>query len=338
MAPRTSRGPLTGLAAAVAAGLVCVGAGVGWLLNAAAQPATTRASDPVTAVPVTTQPYADARPVALTLLRGAEQKVLSRTGGTVTASSCSVGVPLASGSAPFAIDGRRALALHTATPWWRPLTPGVRGADVEALHAELGRLGQPVTGDTITGTTTAALDAVGRAAGIDGVTLDSLVWLPDAASAPTTCPALGSAVAAGEPLATLAPGLTGAHVGNLPADAAPGPRVVVVDGERFALTERLDLRAEDLPRLLAAPSFTALAADPAATLPANAVLAEPVEALVVPAAAIGEVSGDRSCVVGDAGAVPVRVVGSQLGRTFVVVDGAAPKTVSVDPQRPRRCT
>lgn len=331
------------LAPVVAVALIATGMGIGWAITVFSTPATLLEPAPVTMAPVRSQQFADPRSVELDLTRAPDQHLLTQRPGMLTASDCRVGSPIVSGSATIAVDGRPLLDLHLTTPLWRSLSVGIRGADAEAVNNELSRLGRPASGNTVTTTTMRHLNELRAAAGLPTSTTISpadIVWLPTPTAVPASCTAIGTTLAPGDQLAGLPAALSAARW-TPPADAVPGVRIAIVDGERLALAEDGTLADAELTVLMQTPSYRGLAADreqAQSGLPARVELAEPIEVSLLPAAAIGQVNGQDACIVTPDGNSKVRIVGSELGRTFVTTEGPAPTEVSIDPEKVRSCT
>jgi hypothetical protein len=76
----------------------------------------------------------------------------------------------------------------------------------------------------------------------------------------------------------------------------------------------------------------------ATTLSAAFVLAAPITVSVVPPAALYALDGEHGCVTSGDEPLAVRIVGSELGQSFVVFDAAdPPRTVDLSPRRGASC-
>ncbi|MFF3027203.1 hypothetical protein [Microbacterium sp. NPDC057944] len=330
----------------IAAALVCVGAAAGVLVATMPLPSSLEKPVGIDAVPVSERPFSDERSIGVTVDYGPTRAFIAPRGGIVTGASCMKGADIVSGTSPFHLDGAPVIALATALPLWRDISVGMTGPDVGALRDELSRLGLGIDpGDRFTAATLAAYRALitaagGSAKGVDGVSLSSIAWLPSTSIPASGCPvALGSQVGQGGVLADLPSLVLGAHVTPLPDELAPGARTVRIDDQDFSIDEDGDFAASDLDRLAATPSYSAArAVSESEKVKGTLRLAEAVTVFAVPPRAVVE-SGDVFCVIDDGGAVPVTVLASQLGMTFVrpVAAGVSLTEVDLDPSSKTTC-
>jgi hypothetical protein len=333
-----------GLAVALGAG-----AAAGVALSAPSAPAVLGEPAAITAVPVTTRQYDDARTVAVTVTTGAAQQVLSPVAGRVTSSSCSPGATLASGQTILTVDGTAIVALATAVAPWRDLDVRDRGTDAQALNDELRRLGYPAPeGDRATTGTVAAfrqlVAAIGGTMPPAGVVPQSTIaWLPAPELVVDQCGApAGSWIEVGQTIASSVVPVVGARVTDLPADAAPGDRVLKLGDVQVAVAA--DGSVADAPGLVAIATSAAYRrtttdASAPAQLNATWVLAQPLSAWVVPPGAIFGLQGSRGCVASGGAVHAVQVVGSELGQSFVVPEdeGTALDEVDAAPDDSATC-
>jgi hypothetical protein len=314
-----------------------------------AQPFATAEARPAsaqTSATVVQQEFTDQQDVVLTVDAGPAASLLVPVPGRVTALRCTPGGEIVSGSAPLDLDGVPHLALSTSVPWWRDLARGDRGTDVDALHAELTRLGHDVTadGDRVGAATVAAVRALVTAAGGtpgtgSGVALTQMIWLPQASAPVASCAlSLGDQVGAGQVLAQVAPTLSGARIAVLPSLLAPGAHVVTVDGQDLAVDDQGVVAPEALAVLARSAAVTAaLAGD--GTVAASLRLTAPVQVTVVPPQAVTTTDGRTGCVQADGKPVAVSIVGSQLGQTYVVLaDGATASEVALAAPEEAACS
>jgi peptidoglycan hydrolase-like protein with peptidoglycan-binding domain len=331
------------VAVAATAGL---GAGIAALVLSPVSPQVLSTPDAITAVSVGSQPFDDARAVTVTFALGGKTALTSPDDGRITAFDCTAGGTLMSGEGALAIDGRPVLTLATRIPLWRDLAEKDTGDDVRALQQELARLGEPVVEDGVLGRET--LDALERRFGalgdrsdLDGVSATRILWIPAPTVAVDDCSVgTGATVTAGDPVADLSSGITAASA-ELPLDRVPGDRVLVVDGERLPLGA--DGAVTDPTALATLTSSTSLREAVAAegtSFTASLELDEPVDIAVVPPSAVVSIHGVSACVVADGTALPVTVVGSQLGQTLVQFHHGttSPETVAVQPAESTTCT
>lgn len=288
-------------------------------------------TDPL--APVVERGLDDARTVPVSLDVTAAQPLVTTRGGRVTASSCVPGARVRSGQTPFSVDGVPLLALATANPLWRDLTPGDRGADVDALQAALDV--SPRTGVVDAAMLAALRELAAPTVHDDRVDHTAVLWLPDDEATVDTCDApVGALVGEGQTLATLPPRLVAARVPAPAADALPGDRTLVVDDVTLPLDDGAVTDPDALAALAATPTYRAAVVEQTGIqLTAQWRLVDPVSTAVVPPSAV--VTGPAgACVLDEHGvAHAVTVVGSQLGQTFVRVDGDAPGRVRTAPGR-----
>ena len=313
------------------------------------QPFTPEQMTPATAsttAPVTSEEYVDERSVSLEVVAGDAAAVGLPVAGRVTALPCTAGGTIESGTSPVSLDGVPLLALSMSTPPWRDLAIGDSGGDVTALQAELARLGFDVSADgarmgAATRTAVRALaERNGSSMPRSGVVpLTAVVWLSAPSVEVASCDvALGETVAPGAVLARTAAPLQSAHIAVLPSGLVQGARILTVDGvdlpvdEQGAITDPAALTA-----LAGTPSYANARAtrDDGQTdgmISGRLHLAEPVTVAILPPGAIATEDGATGCVAtADGEALPVSIVGSQLGQTYVVFsDDATPDEIGLD--------
>lgn len=321
--------------------VLAIGLGAGAVLVHVPAPSVLAGTGVPSIVPVVERELDDARTVGITLESVPAQPLVVLRDGRVTASSCVPGRVIASGDSPLSVDGAELVALATATPLWRDLTVGDRGADVTALTELLH------DADMLTSAVgTLDEDVLDAAASLSGslvtdgrVDHTAVLWLPADETTVTTCEApVGTLVGTGDAIATLPARLTSARLADLPADAVVGPRELVVDGTTITL-DGSDVTEAGLAELTGTASYRQAATGETGTeLTAQWRLTEPVPVAVVPPAAVTGAGTGSTCVVDDEGVThEVTVVGSQLGQTFVRIDGQAPARVTTAPGA-ARCT
>ena len=324
------------------------GAALAALVLVPSTPTVLVAPDRNTEVPLVTHEFADAVSVDIAIEREPDTTITSPVGGRVTKSGCRDGARVASGDTFLSVDGGPLLSLATSAPLWRDLTREDRGEDVRALQSELARLGTGVAVDGEIGRSTlAAVDELHRA--IDGdpgrdSTVESarILWIPEADATVKRCSlATGSLVSPGDEIATVAGHIGGAHVVQLPASELSGERVLrlgTYDIEVSDEGELLDLaNVEAAIHQLAADS-SGRDDDASRTVAAQLALREPQAVSVVPPSAVYDVRGASGCVESRGRSFEVRIVGSQLGQTYLVFEELnAPQTVAQRPKVKSQC-
>jgi len=316
------------------------------------EPPSLAVAAPPSEAPLVAEEMADSRAVDLGAKLGEEAALASPVSGTVTSTTCVAGTPFASGASSIVVDRTPLVNLHTATPLWRDLAFGNEGADVAALQRELARLGSEVaeTGrfDWQTWTAWDALvEKLGGDTTYGELSLAQIVWLPAAETPVAACPVrLGQAATQGEPLVSLATPLLSASVTSYPTDLVPGARKLVVDGADVAIDENGQLTADGLAALTGTETYARYAQSPEdATLQAELVLAEPVTVYPVPPAAVAMTGETTGCVtpISDKATsstpVPVTVVSSKLGRTYVTfVEQPKSETIAATAEKSLTCS
>lgn len=335
--------PDSAVTALVALGVtmcVALGAAVAVIASSVAVPPTLDEAQPLGNVAVTEQPFADERNVDVRLTVAADLPLNAPADGVITRSACTPGRAFRSGESNVAINGEALLNLATRVPLWRDLSVGDSGDDVAALQTELARLGADVVADGVLGQGSVAfLRARLNEPNSDArtVPLRRLLWIPSPSVDITECSAsTGGIAVAGTPLATVAAAPSARMLAS-PTDLIPGPRVLTVDGVQLDVDARGRVTSpEQLADLAATASYRSAVADgeAAPTLQGVLALAEPALVAGVPPAAVYGIDGTAGCVLESEGrARGVTIVGSQLGQTFVVIDGEVPDAVDASPPK-----
>ncbi|GAA4152088.1 peptidoglycan-binding domain-containing protein [Leifsonia shinshuensis] len=334
--------------------LVCVavaavvGAVVAFSLYRPVPASLATAAAPVT-VPLVPEQLADTRSVNLAVELGEPASLSAPLSGTVTGSACAPGSALASGQRTFTIDQSPIVNLHTETPLWRDLSVGAKGADVEALQRELARLGHDVaeTG-RFDRRTWAAWDRLVEQAGGETeygtFALSQAMWLPAAEVTAAACPVqLGQVVERGTAVATLPSALLSGAVKSYPAGLVPGARKLVVDSTDVEIDRNGRLTVDGVAALSATDALARYAQSPDdEALQAELVLVAPVTVYPVPPSAVAMTGEKTGCLQPTSGApVPVTVVSSKLGRSYVTFEsdsGPVADEALARPERSLTCT
>jgi peptidoglycan hydrolase-like protein with peptidoglycan-binding domain len=326
--------PATAGLAAVA--LVAVGLLAGILLVPARVPSSVAAPEGERRVAVSSRRFDDPRRVEVTPHRADAVTLTVAETGRITRTTCAPGAVISSGTSPVTVDDRPVLALATTVPLWRDLESGMRGEDVRALQVELARLGQPVTPTgTYDRATAAAVAAVQRAIGVaqpsGRLPVASVIWLPAPQVTVATCEVALAEIIGPGPFATVAGGLVALQVTGGLADAVAGDRLLRLGTASAPIdASGMVTDAAFLAEVAASPEYAFAAASDSGTLTLDAVLATPVEVVVVPPGAIYGITDDAGCVIADGEPRRVRVVASSLGQTMVTFDtGTVPTNVEL---------
>lgn len=295
----------------------------------------------VTSAPVTYETFDDQRQLPFATASGASDTVLIASSGTVTSVACEVGGSLASGDVPLSIDSRPVAAFYTSYPLWRDLLSGDKGADVAAIQSELVRLGYAAgTSGVMDWTMRTALKAFFVDRGYtkpDGsLSRAAILWMPSPQLTISECPlGLADAVNVGDTAVATGGGLVALHPALETEGLAPGARTASFGGlsapvgEDGVVTDPAFLAA-----VAASPDYALAVAQatqgtaPQVTL--GSALTTPLDTAVVPAGALFRVSGTSGCISSKGDGLPVTIVSSRLGSTYVVIDdGSAPTMVDL---------
>lgn len=325
---------LSAFALVVVAALGAGGA-VGLLLAPERPPESLASAAPVASAPATAAVLDDSRTVAWQprVTDGLELAV--ERSGLVTSSRCEPGGQLASGEVAFSLDARPVIALHTGFPLYRDLASGAKGPDVKALQEELARLGYDLEPDGhYGGQTVRAVSGFKRDRGLPhterGVALGDLLQLPTRSIDTAECPKARDRLASGEVAVRTAAELTALALAAAPENLVAGDRIVVLGDAQAPAVEGLVTDPGFLDALADSDLYRARQQDDSQLLQLVYRLAEPVEAVAVPAGALFGVSGDTGCVTSGGSAHRVRIVTSALGSTYVVPpSGVALTTVQL---------
>ncbi|MGW9022598.1 hypothetical protein ACWGOE_14065, partial [Leucobacter chromiiresistens] len=279
------------------------------------------------------------RNVEVSLEVSEDLELVMPSGGRVTENSCVDGSVISSGTVVAHVNGESVLALHTSIPLWETLVPGDIGPEVNALRQELNRMGAdlltegPMNQAVIESVARFLADEEGDFEDLESVPVERIMWLPRQDVVATTCEVVvGLDVEKGDTYGTVQGELTAARIDEVPDDAISGPRALNVDGADVPLDADGNATLEGIAVIAASRDYLRLSndtggmedAEPAETsIIATWVLRSPIQAWSVPAATVFDVSDGGGCVTDHSEIVPVKIVGSSLGATYVVpVEGA----------------
>ncbi|KIP53598.1 hypothetical protein SD72_02825 [Leucobacter komagatae] len=295
---------------------------------------------------VSKQDFDDRRNVELGVATLSKRPVTTTAVGTVTRFECEPGSTLSSGTASFFVDDRPVLTLATQRPLWRNLDFDTEGDDVASLQAELRRLGKDVPDhgyfDWVTWNAYREIvEASGGKTDYGALSRADILWIATPDAVVETCDAqVGSALAPDQVVATLPVALRSVQIKNPPVDVAPGERVLAVDGVQLPIDDEGRITSTDaLAELITTPTYTNYVSSEGESVMSGIYsLAEPISVIPVPPSAIYGWADGQGCIIADGQAVPVDVVGSQLGRSFITVEaGADPSTVRTVPDEETPC-
>lgn len=343
---------LSRMMVAVLAGvcLVAVGAVASWAILVDDPPSLLVKTAVAGSAPVVQREFDDSQLVSVAVTQGSAQALVAPAGGVVTAFTCGVGQPVSSGQSVMSIGPIPIISLATGVPLWRDIKSGDRGGDVTALAAELTRLGR-FDGDVEGSAGRGLLAAVRQlqkdlgtpeADLVDQVIpMSQLAWLPTDQAVAASCDvSVGSTVTPGTTVIGFDAPIVAATVSADTTRFAPGDRTLIVDGHRLAVGPDGAITDPDaLTQLSASPSVTnARRAGVLNSLHAHYPLATPMTVSVIPPVSIRPIAKGRGCVVAADQALPVTIVASELGQSFVTFDGPAPQSVRLDPPSDLTCS
>lgn len=180
----------------LAAMLVSVGLGAGFLLTRSRIPQSLESSTSAGSMKVAASQFDDARSVQLTVTLGTSSTIVSPVAGRVTASHCAANATISSGGAPISVDAIPVLALHTVTPPYRTLTSGTKGPDARSLNDALRSLGYAAPdSDWFTWNSITAYNKLADSVGARRITKEGgwaidpsfFIWLPSASATVAEC-------------------------------------------------------------------------------------------------------------------------------------------------------
>jgi len=304
----------------------------------------------------------DSRESQVTVTMGAGAKITFPRSGTVTSLNCAKGRTMESWQSHVALDGRALLNVATATPLWRDLQEGDSGPDVFALQSELKRLGFSIRVDGVLGQATiriirTRLKEIGVAItpGITGIERQNLLWLPTPTVQVSRClEVLGSTVQQGAAFVELTLPIVSVQA-QLPSDLLPGARLLVVGDARFPIDEQGHIVSDaELTKFASTPGYLSTLAQggessqgmmgeqnkteqdkKSGSLKGKLELDTAIKAWVVPPSALGAISGRDACVSAEGKPVSVKIVGSELGKSYVVFSDTSTQPVLLDVKPPK---
>ena len=280
--------------------------------------------------PVTTREFTDTRSLTLTIPPASPHELTSPIAGRITALQAAPETPVTSGSLPCEIDGLPLLALALSTPLYQDVVDGATGPDIAALNAELARLGYAAPADSqrVTAATRAAMaSAMGVNDGAGGVPTrieaSHVLWIPSPTVTPSSVPVhLGDSVDTSTVLLSLEDSRDSLRL-SIPPDAYPADHVITLGDTDYPVPADGVITDPTLTAtILSSREYTdfvrsARSSDGPVQLPVSWKLAAPITVTVIPpASVIGDAT--NACVFASGTPIPVSVVSSQLGRTYVL--------------------
>lgn len=323
------------LAVAVSA-CIAVGACALWLPDRS--PQLLSGAKEVTTAPASLQEYNGSQQVTLVPTISAEQDLIGNASGTVTDDWSAGG--LASGRGAYRVNDRSVVALNTAIPLYRDLKTGDTGDDVLALNNELNRLGYNSVPDSniywwATSDGWRQLMADNGNASDGSLQVTDTIWIPQpTVNVDAWTATKGSNVGGGTPVGKIPGTLTKLSIKN--GTASSENRAISTLGVTGTLpANTIDMTdATFLQQVAASDAYRSLSQDERSNgIDASVALTAPMQTLRVPAGAIFGLNGSAGCIVPEAGqrkgrAVPVTIVGSELGVSLVTASGTDISAIS----------
>ena len=318
---------------------------------------------------LTRQETVDERSVSIGLTLSAQSRLRAPATGRLTGFDCRVGAEMSNGHVIGSIDGANLVVLSSAMPPWRDLRAGDAGDDVLAVQVALASLGYDIIADGKLGARSIAafqeLLGTDEASAPKEIRAASIVWLPFEGATISACATeTGALVSNGEVIASLDPRLEAAAVVEMPADLVDGSRVVRIDEATLPIRSDGTIDSASLGSLERTASYrmaiassagdgTSIGGGNAASggsqgsantaagrpkLDAKLVLAQPIPSWGVPPGTLTEVNGDRACVWSAGKSYAVRVIGSQLGKSYIAFEPGVEAPSAIDMRPPEGAT
>lgn len=297
--------------------------------------------------PIAMVDFADERALPLTPSYTVGTELRMRASGTITASRCRQGRELRSGEPAFWADDVPVVALATKVPFFRDLTVGDSGRDVNALRRSLRALGFEVTRSGPLGTDVrAALAMLQSRANMqrtDGrFRVGEFLWIPAGSAEIDSCRVqVGQMYVAGDIVATTRAQLTSLSVAaGAAGEHLAGARRVDVFGVTVVMPDTGSLSDPALlTDVISSPQGRQElqgAAESGSPIVATSALTVPLRLAAVPAASVYSADGTRGCVASDTKTHAVEIVGARLGMSLIVFDERPPSKILLQP-RMRAC-
>ncbi len=322
------------------------GAGLMSVLMSSSVPDALQSGSHVAELPVSERVLDDSRNVALAVEMGDPMVLRSGTEGTVTSVSVTPGKVVASGDTVFEVEGRAVVALASASPLWRELVKGDKGEDVKVLQRALGDVGYALVVDGEVGDDT--LRAVAVLQGIkseeevrafSSISPGLFLWLPaKSVTAAKVRVSVGQKIAAGDEVMDLDGGIRSISLAQVPSDLIDAEYVLVFDEREFAVDtsgKLVDPSAENLALIRQTQVFKEwekITGESKGQLSVPLKLKTEIKALSVSPSVIYGLEGDVGCVSDGQRSYKVKVVGSELGQTYVQFEDGVevPKVLSTE--------
>lgn len=310
------------------------GAGLMSVLMSSGVPDVLQSGSRVTVLPVSERVLDDSRSVALVVEMGESLVLRSGSEGTVTSVSVTPGSVVGSGDRVFEVEGRGVVALASASPLWRDLLKGDKGDDVRVLQRALVDVGYEIAVDGEVGDET--LRAV---ADLQGITSESgvrdfvsilpgmFLWLPaKSVTVGKVRVGVGQKIAAGDETLDLDGGVRSISVAQVPLDLIDAEHVLVFDEQEFAVDTSgtlVDPSDQDLALIRQTQVFKEwekTTGENKGQLSVPLRLKTGIKAFSVSPSVIYGIDADMGCVSDGQRSYKVKIVGSELGQTYVQFD------------------
>lgn len=317
--------------AVVALVFALFGAGLMSVLMSSGVPDVLQSGSRVTSLPVSERALDDSRSVALAVEMGDPLILRSGGEGTVTGVVVKPGGVVVSGDVVFEVEGRPVVALAMISPLWRELAKGDKGSDVEALQQALADVGYAVAVDGEVGDYTlravADLQGITSVAGLrefGSISPGMFLWLPTQSVTVAKVPlSVGQKVTAGDEAVELDGGIRSIAVAQMPSDLIDAEHVLVFDEQEIAVDKvgkLVDSSAENLALIRQTHVFKEwekTTGENKGQLSVPLKLKNEIRALSVSPSVVYGLEGNMGCVSDGQRSYKVKVVGSELGQTYV---------------------
>lgn len=310
------------------------GAGVMSVLMSSEVPDALQSGSRSTFLPVSERTLDDSRNVALTVELGDPLLLRSGSEGTVTGTAAESGGIVKSGDEVFEVEGHPVVALASLSPLWRNLVKGDKGSDVEGLQKALVELGYALAIDGEVGDYTlravADLQGITSAAGIrefESISPGMFLWLPaKSVTVGKVRLAVGQKIAAGDEVIELDRSIRSISVAQVPSDVIDAEHVLVFDDKEFTVDKSgklVDPSSENLALIRQSHVFKEWeksSTDGNSQLSVPLKLQTEIQAVSVSPSVVYGIEGNTGCVSDGQRSYKVKLVGSELGQTYVQFD------------------
>lgn len=224
--------------------------------------------------------------------------------------------------------------MASLSPLWRNLVKGDKGSDVEGLQKALVELGYALAIDGEVGDYTlravADLQGITSAAGIrefESISPGMFLWLPaKSVTVGKVRLAVGQKIAAGDEVIELDRSIRSISVAQVPSDVIDAEHVLVFDDKEFTVDKSgklVDPSSENLALIRQSHVFKEWeksSTDGNSQLSVPLKLQTEIQAVSVSPSVVYGIEGNTGCVSDGQRSYKVKLIGSELGQTYVQFD------------------